>query len=821
MTTLRQTSANLSFQDLNNGVVWNNGVTTRFQTRWDANGFNFRFRSNSSGIMTFPNAATTLAGLSISQTWTATQTMQHVFPSTNATYDLGDNATPLRWRHLYLSGNLSDGTNSLTIANAKTAFDHVSADGSSHSFIDQTVVSGASPTFDGANFTGIDISAGTNLAVTSPIVLTDDTISFDFSTNNTWTGTNTFNADVTCNDNLIIDFTDTEAFLVRKNSDGGDIFTVDTTNERAVIGTSSGNGKLEVALLNADLSGYYMRHTADNPSSHDSNFFDIQRTLTGTAATSADVRSAGGFSNSIIDQRDANLSTGFALATNQPFINVVVSTGSISGTPQIFQQANLALTNQVTISGTHTADPQFDGFRMDTYGAFSSVSDESFYTPVTPNYGATFAINAFRGNIGYNTSGALTHGDLTRINQGAWIYIGGTARGADVYNYAYYTDEVNGGTENWNIYNDTAVDNYFGYDNSKSFFGTAKDASIWYDDTDFNFNAGEVGTGGFQWRTAADTDLVFTFNGTTHSGVFTWMEDEDYFESADAWRINSGDSANVAFTVKGASGQSADSFVVTDDSDSTLFSIDAAGNGFFAGAEALQFRDSALGIYSQADTFLDLFADEGVRIGDSSAGAPSNFSKFETDGTLEFNGSATVWKDINVGAAQLSRPSSSQPDEDNFLTEAGADTGITTLAYAVGEKASGSFEMQHDYKEGSDFTFHVHWQGITAPSGTDNVQWRITYVLMRGGTTLDTVTVIDSADTAIDTQYECYRSDVVVIDGATKGNNGSNVLMGDQLLFTIERVASTGDAYAGDALVATMGIHYEVDTVGSRQIVTK
>jgi len=36
--------------------------------------------------------------------------------------DLGQ--TALRWQHLYLSGNLTDGTNSLTVANAKTAYDH-------------------------------------------------------------------------------------------------------------------------------------------------------------------------------------------------------------------------------------------------------------------------------------------------------------------------------------------------------------------------------------------------------------------------------------------------------------------------------------------------------------------------------------------------------------------------------------------------------------------------------------------------------------------------------------------------------------------------
>ena len=183
-----------------------------------------------------------------------------------------------------------------------------------------------------------------------------------------------------------------------------------------------------------------------------------------------------------------------------------------------------------------------------------------------------------------------------------------------------------------------------------------------------------------------------------------------------------------------------------------------------------------------------------------------------TEKTLEL--AEVVWKDMNVGSAQLSRPASSQPDEDNFMDENGADTGITTLAYAIGEKASGSFEMQHDYKQGSDFTFHLHWQGITAPSGTDNVQWRLTYTLMRDGTTLDAVTIIDSPDTPFDTQYEGVRTDFAAI-------TGTNYLIGDQFLFTIERVASTGDAYAGDALVATVGIHYSVDTVGSREILTK
>lgn len=54
----------------------------------------------------------------------------------------------------------------------------------------------------------------------------------------------------------------------------------------------------------------------------------------------------------------------------------------------------------------------------------------------------------------------------------------------------------------------------------------------------------------------------------------------------------------------------------------------------------LRFRDNAIGIYSQADTFMDIFADGGIRVGDSSAGAPTNYALFSSTGVLSFAGSA-------------------------------------------------------------------------------------------------------------------------------------------------------------------------------------
>ena len=186
--------------------------------------------------------------------------------------------------------------------------------------------------------------------------------------------------------------------------------------------------------------------------------------------------------------------------------------------------------------------------------------------------------------------------------------------------------------------------------------------------------------------------------------------------------------------------------------------------------------------------------------------------------TLELQ--TTVWKDINLGAGVLSLPVATQPDEVEIDDEAGAGTGIYTWGFAVNELVSGVFEVQHDYAEGTDVTFHVHWGANDAPSGTDYVKWELTYSIVRDDNTINAVTVLP-VETGYDTQYEWVRSDFAAIVGSTGGVDGGNILIGDQFFFKLKRIAAVGDAYAGDALVATLGMHYQVDTMGSRQIATK
>jgi hypothetical protein len=84
---------------------------------------------------------------------------------------------------------------------------------------------------------------------------------------------------------------------------------------------------------------------------------------------------------------------------------------------------------------------------------------------------------------------------------------------------------------------------------------------------------------------------------------------------------------------------------------------------------------------------------------------------------------------------------------------------------------------------------------------------------MRDETTTPVV-ITDSAETDYDTQYESKRTDVETIVGTT-------LKIGDQINFTIKRIAASADEYGGEALVATIGVHYQLDTLGSRTITAK
>jgi hypothetical protein len=194
--------------------------------------------------------------------------------------------------------------------------------------------------------------------------------------------------------------------------------------------------------------------------------------------------------------------------------------------------------------------------------------------------------------------------------------------------------------------------------------------------------------------------------------------------------------------------------------------------------------------------------------------AGGDYLTIEDTGVLKFNGAAQVWDDANVGALVL-RTGGTLPGTVQILDNTGTGTGIYTLGFAVNEEGSGCIEFPHSYAEGTDISFHCHIHIQDAPTGTDKIKFQLIYSVIRNGSTVPAVPaspVVSEID--VDTQYEAH---MVVFPDIT----GTNFDIGDQFCFTIKRIAASADEFGGEALMHTVGFHYQKDTVGSRSVSSK
>ena len=197
------------------------------------------------------------------------------------------------------------------------------------------------------------------------------------------------------------------------------------------------------------------------------------------------------------------------------------------------------------------------------------------------------------------------------------------------------------------------------------------------------------------------------------------------------------------------------------------------------------------------------------KIGDVSGG---DYTEFESDGTMIAHGDATCWDDIALGVGQLGAGGSA-PDSINTNSSGiylfGFD-GVNTT-----EQLFGTFEMPHTYAEGTDIVPHVHWAPTT--TGTGNVKWCVDFWRID-----DTSPIIPSTPTTIcvvaatdGTAWKVFRSDTTTV-------TGTNFKIGDQVGFRLYRNPSDAeDTYGADAVVLTFGIHYQINSLGSRNIISK
>jgi hypothetical protein len=175
-----------------------------------------------------------------------------------------------------------------------------------------------------------------------------------------------------------------------------------------------------------------------------------------------------------------------------------------------------------------------------------------------------------------------------------------------------------------------------------------------------------------------------------------------------------------------------------------------------------------------------------------------------TDKTLVLGES--VWDDIIIPASNL-RGGVSVPNFSVF------QNGVYQLLFInnQSDEVYGSFEIPHDYKEETDLQPHIHWSPNSTNTG--NCVWNFEYTIADASTTFGatTTTTITQAGSGTINQHQLANTAAVI--------SGSGIKVGAICVFRLAR--PTGDAFTGDAFLHSVGVHYQIDTIGSRQITTK
>lgn len=268
------------------------------------------------------------------------------------------------------------------------------------------------------------------------------------------------------------------------------------------------------------------------------------------------------------------------------------------------------------------------------------------------------------------------------------------------------------------------------------------------------FNAASFTIGG-----GTNTDITCDFIGTTNSGQYLWMEDEDYFKFNDS--ILFPDSEPLYF------GTGAD------------MSIDYDGtNG-----------NIKTDLVAASDLHIDCGTDKTIVLDES------------------------VWEDIQFAIGDGRVGVANFPDWDDFTTD------TKEYKFAVDDYIDlGANEMAHWWKEGTAVYPHLHitTDGANTSGSSQWVKFTV-YIAYADTNEVWTETSMD-----IEKEIVNGTADMKHLLATNSSLALTNNLIGTQVKIRVKRIAATsGTEYPNHIFVTQVGFHAELDTMGSRTISSK
>lgn len=197
-----------------------------------------------------------------------------------------------------------------------------------------------------------------------------------------------------------------------------------------------------------------------------------------------------------------------------------------------------------------------------------------------------------------------------------------------------------------------------------------------------------------------------------------------------------------------------------------------------------------------------------AKIGDEAGG---NYSEFEADGTLKFNGDAETWVDIDFPLI----PRTTGPNIPTYATVQG---NLSMPQWAVNDALVCEVqELIHSWREASTVYFHLHL--VTSGTNVDAryVRFEVEYTWGNFGATLPANVTLDSLDLLIPANTPARTHIIYSLGNFTPGGGR----IGGHVLARLKRIASTGTAPGTNPFIGMMQLHIQQDTTGSREMTSK
>lgn len=180
-----------------------------------------------------------------------------------------------------------------------------------------------------------------------------------------------------------------------------------------------------------------------------------------------------------------------------------------------------------------------------------------------------------------------------------------------------------------------------------------------------------------------------------------------------------------------------------------------------------------------------------------------------------------VWDDIRIVPGAFTFLGNSDPTLEDWQP-GGAGTTFQVYKFLKNDEVFASCQMPHGYKEGTDLEFHLHWTPCDRGNEENGnaVGWKVDYTMANpNGVFLSSATVdLSDVCNGVDDTHELTASVTV---------SGTGLSISHIIMLRIYR----SDTGADDTWVSILAaqspallefdIHFQKDTIGSRQELTK